>query len=532
MTGGEGAVDRRRFTISVVVGLAIAAVPFLWILWDLWTGDVDPLRRVSFQSNFFDLQTRALLDGHLYLPKGTIGVEAFVHNGREYTYFGLFPSLLRMPIFAVTHQYDARLTGPSMLAAWILTAVFCSLLVWRIRVLVRGSAALGWPEAVSYGVLVAAATSGSVLLFLAATPSSFHEDLAWSVGLTITAMFALLGVLERPSAMRVTVCGLLITAAVMTRLTTGWACVIAALLIALWFRLGRGGDEVRRWALPVLAAGLIPLALGAVVTYAKFGVPFGLPMTDQIYSKVNTYRQEFLAANNNSEVGLQFMPSALVAYLQPGGLRLSTVFPYVTLPANPAKAFNDVLFDRRYRTASLPASMPLLFFLGAWGVIISLRRRVADGVRRIRILLLASAASGAAIFIWGYLANRYLADFLPFLVIGATLGLVDVWRQMGPGQPPHPWSRARRGGGGRAVQHRRERRDRDHPQRVLDECPGPAIREGAAGDQRRHRSSPGASGGPGLTAPAPSAGRRDLHRRRLRRPLHLERRGPRGRSRA
>ncbi|MGZ6977099.1 MAG: hypothetical protein ACXVJW_03250 [Acidimicrobiia bacterium] len=436
MTGGaidsvdaRADVGRRRFTIAVVSGLAIAAVPYLWVLWDLWTGRIDALRHLDFQSNFFDVQARAMLHGHLYLPKGAIGVEAFVHNGHEYTYFGLFPSLIRMPILALTHHYDARMTAPSMLLAWIMTAVFSSLLVWRIRIMMRGATPLGWPEAVSYGVLVAVVTSGSVLVFLAATPSSFHEDLAWSVGLTIAAMFALLGVLERPTVWRVVGGGVLILAANLTRSTTGWSCVIATILIAVWFRMGRGGDESRRWALPVLTIGLIPLAVSAVVTYAKFGVLFGLPMTDQVYSHVNAYRKQFLAANGNSEVGLQYMPSALVAYLQPFGLRFSGVFPYVTLPANPAKAFNDVLFDRRYRTASLPASMPLLFFLGGWGVIVSFRRRVVDGLRRVRILLVASAASGAAIFIWGYLANRYLADFLPFLAIAATAGMVDVWRR-------------------------------------------------------------------------------------------------------
>ena len=78
-------------------------------------------------------------DGHLAIPKGAIGVEAFVHNGHEYTYFGPFPSLIRMPILALTHAYDARLTAPSMLVAWILTAAFCSLLVWRVRVMMRGA---------------------------------------------------------------------------------------------------------------------------------------------------------------------------------------------------------------------------------------------------------------------------------------------------------------------------------------------------------------------------------------------------------
>lgn len=432
MTGGDGAVSRRRFTIATVVGLAVAAVPFLWVLWDRWTGRLEPLRRVP-QSNFFDLQARAMFDGHLYLQKGSLGLEAFVHNGHEYTYFGLFPSLLRMPLLAVTTRFDGRLTAPSMLLAWIVTGVFCSLLVWRVRVMVRGSDALAWVEAASYGVLVAVVTSGSVLLFLASAPSSFHEDLAWSVGLTIAALFALLGVLQRPSWGGVLTSGFLLLLANLTRSTTGWACVIGALLIAVWFQLGRGGDDTKKWALPLLGVGLIPLAIGAMVTYAKFGVFFGLPMTEQVYTQINAYRREFLRANGNSEVGLQFLPSNVVAYLQPAGLRISGVFPFVTLPANPAKAFNDVLFDRRYRTASLPASMPLLFLLGGWGVVIGLRKRVSEGMRRIRILILASAASGAAIFIWGYIANRYLADFLPFLALAAAAGMVDVWRRWDQG---------------------------------------------------------------------------------------------------
>ena len=33
--------------------------------------------------------------------------------------------------------------------------------------------------------------------------------------------------------------------------------------------------------------------------------------------------------------------------------------------------------------------------------------------------------------LWGYIAPRYLADFLPFLVLGAALGFVDLWRRVG-----------------------------------------------------------------------------------------------------
>ena len=285
-------------------------------------------------------------------------------------------------------------------------------------------------EAALCGLLLATIVGGSVLMYLAAIPYVFDEDLAWSVALTIGSIFALLGVLERPSRRRVIGCGALILAANLDRLTTGWACVVAAVLIAAWFRFGRGGEENKRWFWPVLAAGLVPLAAGCAVNLVKFGVPIGLPVTDQVYSSVNAYRRRFLAANGNSEIGLQFAPSNALAYMRPDGLRLTSVFPFITLPAGPAKALFGILFDRRYRTASMPNSMPLLFLLSCWGVVTAFRRRPLGKIGLTRVLLLASALAGAALLGWGYIADRYLADFMPFLILGSAVGLFDIWRRL------------------------------------------------------------------------------------------------------
>ena len=107
--------------------------------WDLWTGSVDPLRSVD-PSNFYDLQARSMLPGHLDVPKGSLGIDAFVHAGHAYTYFGIFPSLLRMPILVLTTRFDGRLTAPSMLVGWLLVGLFTSLLFWRARVIMVPSA--------------------------------------------------------------------------------------------------------------------------------------------------------------------------------------------------------------------------------------------------------------------------------------------------------------------------------------------------------------------------------------------------------
>jgi hypothetical protein len=421
--------SRRRFTVAAVVGSAVAAVPFLWVLWAPWQSP-NFLRATAYENNFYDLQTRAMLHGHLWLANGAVGIEAFVHGGRQYTYFGLFPSLLRMPILAFTTSLDGKLTAPFILTAWLLTALFTSMLLWRVRILIRGSAGLGRVEATTFGVLIATVLGGSVFLYLAVTPYVFNEDLAWSVALTTGSFFALLGVLERPSWGRVVASGLLMLATNLDRATTGWACVLAAVLIALWFGLGRGGVEGRRWWIPMLGAGLIPLFIGCAVNYAKFGVPFGVSNFDQVWTHVNAYRRKFLAANHNSEYGTAFIPSTLLAYLRPDGLRITSVFPFISLPAAPPRALAGVLFDRRYRTASLPASMPLLFLLSCWGLVTAFRPRPVGRAALTRILLLAGLVAGGALFIWGYISPRYLADFLPFLILASAVAVVDICRRL------------------------------------------------------------------------------------------------------
>ena len=361
-------LSRRQFTIGVVVGCVIVLPPLLWVLWDLWSGSLNPLRSVPYD-DFYDLQARAMFHGHLYLPNGRMGIEAFVHNGRQYTYFGIFPSLIRMPILLVTSRLDGEMTAPSILVAWMLTALFSSLMLWRLRILMRGRALVGRAEAVSYGALMATIMGGSVILYLAATPFVYNEDFAWSVPLTIGSLFALLGVLERPSTGRVLASGVLILATNLNRSPAGWACVIAAFLVAGWFALGRGGPSNRRWVLPLAVVGVVPLVVSSAVTYAKFGIPVGLPMADQIWASLNAHRRIFLAANGGKAFSFGFLPSTLWAYLQPFGLRVGGLFPFITPPGAPAAWLGGAVMDQSYPTASFTATSPLLLVLSCWGVV-------------------------------------------------------------------------------------------------------------------------------------------------------------------
>jgi hypothetical protein len=369
------------------------------------------------------VQARALLHGHLSLPPGSIGWEAFVHNGRTYTYFGIFPSLLRIPVFLFTHSLDGRVTALSTLVSWLVTAIFGTLLIWRVRIVTRGDAPLGWAEATSYGILIFSILAGSVLVSLASTINVYGEDEAWSIALACGSFFALVGVVERPSWGRVTTCGVLILLTNLNRGTTGYACVLATILIAVWFALGRAGPERKRWAVPVLLAGLVALLVGCAIDVARFSVPFGYPVSEQLLYQVFGFSK----INGGHFFSLNFLPATLYSYLSPTNLRITPVFPYLALPALLSHPIAHTSLFNSGNTSSVPASMPLLFGLGVWGAATVLGRHRPMIVRSFRILIVAAAASAGAMLIYGAIYERFLGDFMPLLILTSAIGLSDIW---------------------------------------------------------------------------------------------------------
>jgi hypothetical protein len=417
----RGAV--RRFEATSVVAIVAAGLPYLWALWDLWTGTINPFRPFNGEQAY-DVQARALLHAHITVPINSIDGLAFTHGGRSYTYFGVFPSILRMPIFLVTHSFDGRLTAPSMFGAWLVTAAFSALLLWRIRIVVRGEAPLGWIEAVSYGVLLFSILVGSVLVYLASQPNVYSEDLAWSVALACASLFALLGVVEQPSWGRLTTCCVLVLCTNLNRATTGYACIIAMVLIAGWFALGRAGQDRRRWALPMALAALVPLIAGCAIDLAKFHILFGVPISEEglvQYLGVNHL-------NGGSFFGLRYLPSTLQAYVNPLNIRVTPVFPYLTLPDVPAHLIAHTQLFGRAPTAGVPPTMLLLFGAGLWGVIAAFMPHRPTVVRGLRILLVATALTAASAMIFGWVLERYVADFMPLLILASMVGMVDICR--------------------------------------------------------------------------------------------------------
>ena len=119
-----------------------------------------------------------------------------------------------------------------------------------------------------------------------------------------------------------------------------------------------------------------------------------------------------------------------MSYFRPDGIRFTTLFPYITLPAEVPRNYGGSFLDQMYRTGSVVAFMPLLVLLSIWGLVTTFWRGVTREVRNLRIPLLTVAAIPGAIMFYGYIAMRYTAEFIPLFAVAGAIGFVDLARRL------------------------------------------------------------------------------------------------------
>ena len=421
---------RRRFRRAALIGALLATPIFFWMV---NAGQLNPFHAEEF-GNFYDIQAHSLLHHHWDVPAKEVAFEGFLIDGKTYLYFGPVPALLRLPVVAITDSLDGRLTQVSMLAAFAVALVFVTRLSWRIRGLVRGDAPVSRLELWAVGAYIFLIATGSVMFFLASRAFVYHETELWGAALALAAYDAILAALLEPSRRWIILAGLWTSAAFLTRATVGAGPLVALAIVltvvvlrrlsprrlgglARWFAASDGLGSARLfWWLAAAAA--VPVVLYAYVNYSRFGSLFGLPLDHQVYSQFNPARRRALADNGGSLFGVKFLPTQVLQLLRPDGLRLDSLFPWVVFP-RPATVLFDVTFDTRDWASSIPATMPAFTVLAAGGIVTLVRRA---GAAAVRAPLVGAIAGGLATLTIAFVANRYMSDLLPAIVLASLVG--------------------------------------------------------------------------------------------------------------
>lgn len=375
-------------------------------------------------SHFFDYQAEALMRGDLALPRGAIGIEAFVVDGREQMYFGSFPAIIRMPLLRFTDALFGDLTLLSSFAAW-LVFVLCAwaladmalpLLAPDVDERVRWWTTLGWKVTVGLG---------SPMLMLSGPAWVFSEAIMWGTAISLLFQYRLLCEIRASSTRNQLLLGGTLLLAVLNRPTHALGCL--AVLTALVAIRAIRRRTLTRGDLVLGGATIVSGIVMVVPNWLRFHRIYGLPMDAHRITQVEAYRREMLAYAGNDYTDPRYVPTNVLAYLRPDGISISSRFPFINAPRHIPTVFFDAVYDITNRTPSIVASSPLLFALTIVGAIVGLTTVRAGGInRQLGFVAVVGIPAAGAHLVWGFINGRFLADFLPLMLPLGLIGLAPL----------------------------------------------------------------------------------------------------------
>jgi len=415
----------------------------------LTAGSWNPLRW-GRQSDFYEVQARALLDGTLAMDQRVLGIESFARGDQHFMYFGPVPAVLRLPVVAITRSFDGRLAAISMFCALVVIFVTVRWIGWNLRRrAVPGHQAVSRLETIAVGLVMLSVIGGSSLLYASARTAIYHEAILWGVALTLAAIAALLAWLDVDDVNALRAQRLMLLTSVFTMLAlltrpsvaggalAALGLVAAKVVIDRLFRHRRDSETVSQngseagssndsgaslATCSVLASAVaLPVVAYSIVNWLKFRSLFGVPFDQQAFTLLSEQRRAMLAANGGSLFNWKFVPNNLFAYVRPDSIGLDGTFPFLQ-PSRPAITIGSPVYDLIDLTAGIPTTMPLLVGLAMVGTWFVIRGRPPE-LRPLRAVLIGGALGTVAVLAIGYLANRYQSDFLPPLIVGAFVGV-------------------------------------------------------------------------------------------------------------
>ncbi len=448
-------------TISWIALLVMMPMVFYFTTEGTWNLGKQRVE-ARWSGRFFMAQAEAMTHGRFNVKREDIQSECFFGRGvRCYGYFGVTPSLLRLPVLGILGGLGSALT-PLYLGVAVLLAYWGAL-----RLLERSLVEYIGPEApramrLGYAAVGALALGpGGTLLFLT-RPAVYEEAAAWGVAfflLTLDRVWAW----YRSRDSRTLIFALVFAiASANARPTAVTGCGVLGVLVAVLWRFsgphaskeeGTGGDPnppvgPNRASRRVLALAVCLSLAPGLTAAGVFWLKFKTPMPDL---RLNEQVPEFphwsaiLRANGDRTGGLMFTPTELVAYLRPDSVSMQRAWPWFDFrfprerllwvpPLPPGGAYVEPV-------ASLTSTMPLPWTLNlivvAWLGITAWKLATPPGRRlwlsRVPTLTLeqwifaaGSMASAAALTVLTVttvgITNRYLGDFFAISVVGVALG--------------------------------------------------------------------------------------------------------------
>ncbi|MCE2808042.1 MAG: hypothetical protein LW869_06335 [Actinobacteria bacterium] len=393
------------------IGTLIAVVVF--VLLATWGQPWNIFQKGPYSSDFYDAQAQSIVRGHLDIPGKIAGIEGISVGGKTQIYFGVGPAIIRLPLSGWIDGLTGRLGILSMTIAVGVLGLAAARLLGRSRKLVSPGAVLAplW-----FGVMAAAASICTPVLFLASRSTVYHEAIIWGCAASLAGLDLVLRWWREPTRRRFVAAVVVAAFAVSCRITPGIAPAFAIGFfgVVLAFR--------RQWlgALTAVVGVLVALLGFALFNWLRFRSLFSVSNEDQVYSQIDEARKQFLAANNGRIVGPQFLPTTILRYFSPFAMDWQRMFPFVNFgPLQ--RPVGGVVFDGGSgQSSSIVLGAPVFFIfavIGAWWTAKS------DQTRQWFVLAAAAVIATFGTLAFGSIQHRYLVDLVPAVIVLACPGV-------------------------------------------------------------------------------------------------------------
>jgi hypothetical protein len=416
--------SRTSVALFYVILILVTAVYYLSLAMD---GSLDLFKPLGFldQGMAFNSMLEHLRRGEFDVDPAAIGYEGVPRNGKTYTYFGVVPALLRLPLLLTGAL--TRLDVTRLYCALAATIALCSKLA--TVALINDKLPKSRLQAVGYFVIVLSLIlAGAQIQFLKA--SIFQETILWAGAIAAAFVYcAVRGLIAKRefSTGLIAVMAGLAGLALLTRVSTALGLYVATGL--LLFALASGGpprSRPRRFvrglaskrtvvALTILL-GFVTLC--GIVNYQRWGDP--LKFSD-------AYTIGYIRADHGRLARLEVYGAFNIERLWYAALYY--FFPIWTI-IRPDGQFLFSEFERRMLDGVEPPpssfllSDPLLLVLGLvflFQLSRLARERLLD-LRAITALTIAFSIPVFLILTFCNMAFRYRMEFYPLLEFTAFLG--------------------------------------------------------------------------------------------------------------
>lgn len=255
------------FDTGFLAGAALAGLLITWLAVDTfaYSGAIDG------RVHFFTAQAVSMMHGRWDVPTSVLSFECFLVRHRCFGYFGITPSILRLPVVLLGGFTDGSLGRFPELAYFLLGVFVTAIGTWWMarQVVALWAPGIGGRRRAALGLIIAFASLGaSPLLFLMSLPMMYSEAILWGVAFSCIALGGVLSAWQRPRAGIIVVILLADALAVSSRPTVGAAAILATAALGIRF-VRRSGppsayDDLRRpvrWAACLIIGAVIALVV-------------------------------------------------------------------------------------------------------------------------------------------------------------------------------------------------------------------------------------------------------------------------------